>query len=107
MINFIICELSNLLCSGFQGHVRFGVEKSNVVALSMNSKCNSSNQAISLKDIENQIGELKTEYSPYFGAFEFDICNGEITQFDWFYSCNGQDLRSKINAVMSDLPKRN
>ena len=103
MTDFIIKELTKYSSdTKFKGHIKFGVEKSNVVSMSVSTRFEN---PINTKMFVDIVGELKKLFDEnvFFGSLEFDIDCGSVVQFNWVYSCNGLDLKEKIRKYNADL----
>ena len=79
----------------FTGHLKFGIEKSNIVSFTELSKCEKSE--IVNADFEKQLFEICNDL--VYGSIEFDLVFGKIERLNYCKSFNGENLKNKIGAM--------
>lgn len=91
----INAEIEKYREKAFTGHLKFGIEKSQIVSITENSrleKSESTNAAF-----EKQLIELCAD--TFFGSIEFDLVLGKVERLNYCKSYNGQNLKEKMGKV--------
>lgn len=79
----------------FTGHLKFGIEKSAIVSLSVNSRVEKSDQTNA--DYGKRLAELCSNPN-FFGSIEFDLILGKIERLNYCMSFNGAHLQEKLRG---------
>jgi len=79
----------------FTGHIRFGIEKSQLVTLTINSRLEKSDNEND--DFEKKLAEL-CQYPNYYGSIEFDLILGKVERLNYCMSMNGQVLKYELEG---------
>lgn len=79
----------------FTGHLKFGIEKSNIVSITELSKCEKSE--LNNADFKKQLFEICNDLS--YGSIEFDLVFGKVERLNYCKSFNGEMLKKKIGAM--------
>lgn len=85
----------------FTGHIKFGIEKSKVVSLTINSRLERSDNENA--EYDKQLAEL-CSVNNFFGSIEFDLIRGKLERLNYCMSFNGVNLAEKLggkNAALS------
>ena len=93
-------EIEKFEKSGFTGHVKFGIEKSKIVSMTINSQYEKSENDNS--DFEKKLLTL-CAIPEYYGSIEFDLRLGKVERLNHCISLNGQVLRNWMeqeNAIV-------
>lgn len=89
-INTVLEKYKSL---NFTGHIKFGIEKSQIVSITFNSRLEKS-------DVENTQFEKKLseicQYPNFFGSIEFDLVLGKVERLNYCLSLNGQNLKFEL-----------
>lgn len=79
----------------FTGHLKFGIEKSNIVSITEISVCEKSERLNA--DWDKQLMEICTDL--VYGSIEFDLVFGKVERLNYCKSFNGEILRKKLGAI--------
>lgn len=93
MYTTIKSELKNFSSKCFTGHVRFGVEKGQVVSESISTKREQFADCSS-KDFDSGLMEISSEN--FYGSVEYDFDFGRIVAFAWASIIKGDELKERI-----------
>ena len=91
----INAEIEKYKVKAFTGHLKFGIEKSQIVSITENShleKSDNNNAAF-----DKQLSELCAD--TFYGSIEFDMVLGEVERLNYCKSYNGQNLKDKMGKV--------
>jgi hypothetical protein len=85
-------EVEKYRARAWTGHLKFGIENSQIVSLTENSRleksdCNNENFGMQLSELCKDI---------FYGSIEFDLILGEVKRLHYCRSFNGQSLRKKL-----------
>lgn len=87
--------LENKKTERFTGHIKFGIEKSQLVSMTINSRLEKSD--VENNEFEKQLIEL-CKYPNFYGSIEFDLILGKVERLNYCQSFNGQNLRYEIEG---------
>lgn len=79
----------------FTGHLKFGIEKSNIVSFTEYSVCEKSELVNANWD--KQLMEICTDL--IYGSIEFDLVFGKVERLNYCKSFNGELLKKKLGAM--------
>ena len=79
----------------FTGHIKFGIEKSQLVSLTINSRLEKSDN--DNDEFDKKLAEL-CQYPNFYGSIEFDLILGKIKRLNYCMSMNGQNLKYEIEG---------
>ena len=79
----------------FTGHIKFGIEKSQLVNLSINSRLEKSEN--DNDEFDKKLAEL-CQYQNFYGSIEFDLILGKVQRLNYCMSMNGQVLRYELEG---------
>lgn len=79
----------------FTGHLKFGIEKSQIVSITENSRLEKSDNTNAAFD--KQLLELCSDI--VYGSIEFDLVLGEVERLNYCKSINGQYLKEKLGKI--------
>ena len=88
-------EVEKYRTKKFTGHLKFGIEKSSIVSMTVNSRLERSDNGNS--DYDKQLLELCSSPN-FFGSIEFDLILGNVERLNYCMSFNGQNLKDKLEA---------
>ena len=88
-------EIEKFRNKKFTGHLKFGIEKSAIVSLTINSRLEKSD--CDNYDFDSQLSEL-CENSNFYGSIEFDLVLGETKRLNYCISINGQYLKERLGV---------
>ena len=88
-------EIEKFRIKKFTGHLKFGIEKSAVVSLTINSRLEKSD--CDNYDFGKQLEDL-CEINNFYGSIEFDLVLGKIERLNYCISINGQYLKERLGA---------
>ena len=91
----INAEVEKYKAKAFTGHLKFGIEKSNIVSMTVNSRLEESNN--DNDDFDKKLLEICTSPN-FYGSIEFDLILGNIKRLNYCMSFNGQNLKEKLGA---------
>ena len=91
----INAEVEKYKAKSFTGHLKFGIEKSKIVSMTVNSRLEESNN--DNDDFDNKLIEICSNTN-FFGSIEFDLILGKIKRLNYCMSFNGQNLKEKLEA---------
>lgn len=91
----INAEVEKYRLKKFTGHLKFGIEKSSIVSMTVNSRLEKSD--IENFDFDKQLMELCSNPN-FFGSIEFDLRLGKVERLNYCMSYNGQNLKEKLGA---------
>lgn len=91
----INAEIKKYREKAFTGHLKFGIEKSQIVSITENSRlekteCNNAS-------FDKQLSELCSD--TFYGSIEFDLVLGEVERLNYCKSYNGQYLKEKLGKI--------
>ena len=93
-------EIEKFQRMNYTGHVKFGIEKSKIVSMTINSHLEKSDRDNS--DFVNKLNTL-CRIPEYYGSIEFDFILGNVERLNHCISLNGQVLKDwmeKDNATL-------
>lgn len=79
----------------FTGHLKFGIEKSQIVSITELSKCEKSD--LLNADFAKQLTEICNDL--IYGSIEFDLFLGKVERLNYCKSFNGEILKKKLGAI--------
>ena len=79
----------------FTGHLKFGIEKSNIVSFTEISVCEKSERLNA--DWDKQLMEICSDL--VYGSIEFDLVFGKVERLNYCKSFNGEILKKKLGAI--------
>ena len=91
-INMVLEKYKRL---NFTGHIRFGIEKSQLVTLTINSRLEKS--VNENDEFDKKLTEL-CQYPNFYGSIEFDLILGKVQSLNYCMSMNGQVLRYELEG---------
>ena len=83
-------EIEKLRKINYTGHVKFGIERSKIVSMTINSHLEKSDKDNS--DFTKKLTSL-CMIPEYYGSIEFDLVLGEVERLNHCISLNGQVLK--------------
>lgn len=83
----------------FTGHLKFGVEKSNIVSFTENSDCE--NTQFTNANWDRQLFEICTDL--VYGSIEFDLILGKVERLKYCKSFNGELLKKKLGLINAEM----
>lgn len=89
----ISAEVEKYKEKAFTGHLKFGIEKSAIVSLTVNSRLEKSDNENA--DFARRLAELCSNPS-FYGSIEFDLIMGKVERLNYCMSFNGQSLQRKL-----------
>ncbi len=95
MYTTIKSELKNFSSKCFTGHIRFGVEKGQVVSENISTKREQFADC-SGKDFDNEL--LKISAPTFCGSVEYDFDFGHIVAVAWSATVKGDELKERIRV---------
>ena len=95
LLNDINTVLEKYKRQVFTGHIKFGIEKSQIVSMTINSRLEKSD--MENDNFEKQLMEI-CKYPNYYGSIEFDLILGKVERFNYCMSLNGQNLKIEIEG---------
>ena len=90
----INAEVEKYRAKAFTGHLKFGIEKSQIVSITENSRLEKSDNTNAA--FEKQLLELCSDI--FYGSIEFDLVLGEVERLNYCMSLNGQNLKYEIEG---------
>lgn len=93
-------ELEKFQKRKYTGHVKFGIEKSNVVSMTINSHLERSERDNG--DFQNQLLTL-CKIPEYYGSIEFDLILGNVERIHHCISLNGQNLKNWMEQPYAEV----
>lgn len=93
-------EIEKFQKNNYTGHIKFGIEKSKIVSMTINSRLEKSDRDNS--DFMNQLTML-CKIPDYYGSIEFDLILGKIERLNHCISLNGQVLKDWMERTNADL----
>lgn len=102
MYETIKSELRHFSSKCFTGHIKFGIEKGQVVSESISTKREQFADC-SNKEYENEL--LKIASNDFYGSVEYDFDFGRITAIAWATTLKGDDLRERIKKINAKVSK--
>ena len=93
-------EIEKFQRNSYTGHVKFGIEKSKIVSMTINSRLEKSDRDNS--DFGNQLSTL-CRIPEYYGSIEFDLVLGKIERLNHCISLNGQALKDWMERTNANL----
>lgn len=91
----INAEVDKYRRSNFTGHLKFGVEKSAIVSLTVNSRLEKSDSEND--NYDKRLMELCSSRN-FYGSIEFDLIMGKVERLNYCMSFNGQNLKDKLEG---------
>lgn len=91
----INAEVESYRAKNFTGHLKFGIEKSQIVSITENSRLEKSDN--NNANFEKQLLEICNDN--FYGSIEFDIVLGDVERFNYCKSYNGQNLKEKMGKA--------
>lgn len=91
----INAEVEKYKEKAFTGHLKFGIEKSQIVSMTENSRCEKSD--CDNADFGRQLMRLCED--SFYGSIEFDFILGEVKRLNYCKSYNGEYLKSKLGKA--------
>lgn len=91
----INAEVKKYQDRAFTGHLKFGIEKSSIVSLTINSRLEKSDQE---NDKYDKILMDLCSTPNFYGSIEFDLIFGEVKRLNYCMSFNGQSLKEKLGV---------
>ena len=79
----------------FTGHIRFGIEKSQLVTLTINSRLEESKN--DNDEFDKKLAEL-CQYPNFYGSIDFDLILGKVERLNYCMSMNGQVLKYELEG---------
>ena len=93
-------EIEKFQKCSYTGHIKFGIEKSKIVSMTINSRVEKSDRDNA--DFINQLSTL-CGIPDYYGSIEFDLILGKIERLNHCISLNGQVLKDWMERTNADL----
>lgn len=93
-------EIEKFQKSRYTGHIKFGIEKSKIVSMTINSHLEKSDTNNS--DFGKQLQTL-CQIPEYYGSIEFDLVLGEVKRLNHCISLNGLVLKNWMDKPYADL----
>ena len=93
-------EIEKLEKISYTGHVKFGIEKSKIVSMTINSHLEKSDNDNS--DFNKKLTTL-CMIPEYYGSIEFDLILGKVERLNHCISLNGQVLKDWMEKPDADL----
>ena len=93
-------EIEKLQVAGYTGHVKFGIEKSRIVSITINSHLEKSD--IDNSDFQKKLTTL-CSIPEYYGSIEFDLRLGIVERLNYCISLNGQILKDWMELKNATL----
>ena len=93
-------EIEKFQKSKYTGHIKFGIEKSRIVTMTINSHLEKSDYDNA--DFEKQLLTL-CQIPEYYGSIEFDLRLGKVERLNHCISLNGQVLKDWMEKPYADL----
>lgn len=84
----------------YTGHVKFGIEKSKIVSITINSHLEKSDRDNT--DFANKLRTL-CNIPEYYGSIEFDFIMGKVERLNHCISLNGQVLKNWMESSNATL----
>jgi hypothetical protein len=91
----INAEIEKYKAKAFTGHLKFGIEKSQIVSITENSRLEKSDS--NNASFDKQLSELCSD--TFYGSIEFDLVLGNVERLNYCKSYNGQNLKEKLGKV--------
>lgn len=91
----INAEIKKYKANAFTGHLKFGIEKSQIVSITENSRLEKSDS--NNASFDKQLLELCSD--TFYGSIEFDLVLGEVERLNYCKSYNGQYLKEKLGKI--------
>lgn len=86
-------ELEKRRINAFTGHIKFGIEKSAIVSMTVNSRLEKSDN--NNANFAKQLMELCSN-TDFYGSIEFDVVLGEVERLNYCMSYNGNVLKKEL-----------
>ena len=93
-------EIEKLQKVFYTGHVKFGIEKSKIVSMTINSHLEKSDNDNS--DFSKKLTTL-CAIPEYYGSIEFDLVLGKVERLNHCISLNGQVLKNWMEQANATL----
>ena len=93
-------ELDKIQRAKYTGHVKFGIEQSKIVSITLNSHLEKSDR--DNDDFEKQLTTL-CQIPEYYGSIEFDLIHGKVERLNHCISLNGQVLENWMDRADAKL----
>ena len=93
-------EVEKFRKEGFTGHLKFGIEKSAIVSLTVNSRLEKSENENT--DFEKKLLDL-CKINNFYGSIEFDLILGETKRLNYCMSINGQSLKERLGKTNAEV----
>lgn len=93
-------EIEKFRKAGYTGHIKFGIEKSKIVSMTINSHFEPSENDNA--DFEKKLFTL-CAIPEYYGSIEFDLRLGKVERLNHCISLNGQVLKDWMEKPNANL----
>lgn len=93
MLAEINSQIDLFIKDNFTGHIKFGIEHSQIVSLTINSR-QEFNESEN-KDFNKKLIELCST-DDYFGSIEFDLEFGAVKRLNYIKTINGASLKKRL-----------
>lgn len=93
-------EIQKLQNCSYTGHIKFGIENSKIVSMTINSRLETSNRPNA--DFEKQLQTLCAN-PEYYGSIEFDLVLGKVERINHCISLNGSVLKNWMNKAYAEM----
>lgn len=93
MYTSIKSEIKNLEKKLFSGHVKFGIEKGNIVYEIVSSNIIYGSDS----DFNFDLNLLEIADDNFYGTVEFDLNCGSVINMHWSRTFNGEDLKKRLS----------
>ena len=89
-------ELEKQSAKAFTGHIKFGIEKSAIVSMTVNSRLEKSENENA--HFDKQLMDLCSN-TEFYGSIEVDMVLGEIKRLNYCMSYNGAGLKKELGLL--------
>lgn len=96
LFKVINSELEKRRKNAFTGHIKFGIEKSVIVSMTVNSRLEKSDN--NNANFAKQLMELCSN-TDFYGSIEFDVVLGEVERLNYCMSYNGNVLKKELGLL--------
>ncbi len=93
-------EVEKFKKSSYTGHVKFGIERSKIVSITITSKVEQSNRDNA--DFGRQLQSL-CRIPEYYGSIEFDFVLGKVERLNHCISLNGLPLKTWLENPNAEV----
>ena len=100
LLSDINSEIEKFREKNFTGHIKFGIEKSAIVSMTINSRLEKSD--LENTNFERQLYELCSNNN-FYGSIEFDLILGKVERLNYSINISGQSLKDRIGGHDADM----